>query len=1483
MNEVQKELDGIAVIGMAGRFPGAKSTDQFWRNLAGGVESIQFFCDEELIAAGVSRELLQDPSYVKAGAVLEDVELFDAAFFGINPLEAEVIDPQHRVFLEISWEALEQAGYHSETYSGLISVFGSTGLNRYLLHNVLPHHERIATTLGEHPMFIGNDKDFMPMRVSYKMNLRGGSVNVQSACSSSIVAIHLACQSLLNGECDMALAGGSAIAVPHRTGYVQQQGITSADGHCRAFDAESTGTIFGSGAGVVVLKRLEDAVADGDQIYAVVRGSAVNNDGTNKVSFTAPSVNAQSEVIAEAIALADVEPSTIRYVETHGTGTPLGDPIEIAALTEVFSENTDEKGFCAIGSVKTNVGHLDVASGVTGFIKSVLSLYHKQIPPSLHYQAPNPKIDFANSPFYVNTELTAWPSGATPRRAGVSSFGFGGTNAHAVLEEAPEREPSSPSREWQLLLLSAKTDTALEAAADNLQHHLCEQKDLKLPDVAYTLQIGRQPFEHRRVLVARDGEEAVELLASRDPKRVWTGRHDLDAGGKSVRFLFPGTGSQYLHMARDLYETEPLFQEKVDECCEILQPLLGVDLLDVIDPRAGAGQAEIDRLNRTEFAQPALFVIEYALAELLIGWGIEPQGMIGHSLGEYVAACIAGVFSLEDALLLVAKRAQMIQSLPDGAMLAVHLPEAEVHSLLAADLSLAVVNGESHCVVAGSPEAVKQLEAELLAREVSCARVHTVSAFHSHLVESILADFTALVGTLDLQAPEIPFVSNVTGTWITAEEATDPAYWARHLRQTVRFAEGVRELSRDPFAVLVEVGPGKTLSSFARQIKQEDGAVRPVVTTMRHVKESQSDQEVLLTALGKLWLSGIAVDWEALYEDERRHRVPLPTYPFERQRYWLEAVPDQSAVLAKKTAYQETSADPVDWFYASLWKQSQGIAPFSSELFASERRSILVFADSTELSASILVRLSTLGQDVTAVQIGELQTADDYQALVRRLQEQERTPDTVLHLWGLTSVCETEEGERFQREQELGFYSLMYLARAFGVQGVTAPVKIWSVVSGLHELGSCDEIVPEKTTVLALGKVIQQEYSNLTCRTVDTLLPPAGSPQAQLLVEQLLAELQAEPTPRNIAYRGRNRYEETFEQVATADKVNEPTRLRQGGVYLITGGFGQIGSRIALYLAQQAQAKLVLVSRSASLDEQDPNSSRLRLVKELESLGAQVEIIAADVTDEDQLQEAVERAVQTFGALNGVFHAAGGTDERFVASISEIGPEHCELNFQTRVQAIYGLERVLRGRDLDFCLLISSLTSVLGGLGLAAYASSHNFMDAFVQKINGQLQTPWLTFQWDLKALDDVAEVMGRALSEHGPVPFVISKTNLHASIQHWVTFEAAEESTPSGAASGAGGYERPELLTEYVEPQDETEEVIAQFWRDLLGIERIGVHDNFFELGGNSLLATNLVRRLNKEFEVQLPLQTLFEATTVAELAAAVEDALIAQIIEQS
>ncbi|MGX2993181.1 amino acid adenylation domain-containing protein [Streptomyces sp. JNUCC 64] len=991
----------IAVVGMAGRFPGAPDLDAFWHNLRSGVESMETLTEEELRAEGLDQELIGGRDYVPVAPTLEGIELFDAGFFGFTAREAALLDPQQRLFLESAWHAMEHAGI-DPARSGTTGVFAGGNMPAYLMSNLLGGH-RIVLDSTMFELQIHNDKDYLASRTAYKLGLTGPAVNVQTACSTSLVAVHQAAAALRSGSCGLALAGGVCVRVPHRVGYRYEQGlIYSPDGHCRPFDADGAGTVFGNGVGVVVLKRLTDAQRDGDRVLAVLKGSAVNNDGADKVGYTAPSVRGQEAVVAEAIADSGVPARSITAVEAHGTGTHVGDPIEVTALTRAFARQTADTQFCALGSVKSNIGHLESAAGIASFIKAVLQLQHRTLVPSLHFQRPNPRIDFPATPFFVNTELREWPEGESPRRIGVSSFGIGGTNAHVVLEQAPEPTPAPPSDRPQLVVLSAKTPAALDALGDAVAERLAALADRPLADVAHTLQTGRAAMRYRRAVLATGTAEAAGLLSGSEPGRV----RGADAGTAPAKvvFLFPGQGAQYPGMSRGLYTDEPAFTEAMDECAALLEEPLGIDLRTVLYP----DEPTRDGLTHTTLAQPALFATEYALAQLLLSWGVEPDVMVGHSIGEFTAACLSGVLSLADATRLVALRGKLMRDQPTGAMLSIAAPAADVERLLPRGVSIAAVNAPSLCVASGPHQAVARLSERLTAEGVTVRPLHTSHAFHSSMMDPVVEPFTRAVAESVLIAPGRPFVSCVTGEPVTAELATDPRYWGTHLRRPVLFSDAVRTAIGDRPAVLVEVGPGNTLSTLAR-VGAEDGRPRAAaVTTMRRPDESADDSRVLRTAVGDVWLFGGTVDWPALHEG-RRERVELPGYPFQRDRYWIEprstktdasALADLGGQLAEReepearpstraarpgtlvTGYV-APADELEETIAGVWEELFGIAPIGT------RDNFFELGGHSLLATQVLNRLqATAG---VTVPMSELLAAPTVAGLAERMRGADAT------------------------------------------------------------------------------------------------------------------------------------------------------------------------------------------------------------------------------------------------------------------------------------------------------------------------------------------------------------------------------------------------------------------------------------------------------------------------------------------------------------
>jgi phthiocerol/phenolphthiocerol synthesis type-I polyketide synthase E len=1518
------EID-VAIIGMACRFPGANDIESFWHNLREGVESITFFSDEELLERGVSAEVLKDPLYIKAGAHLSDVDCFDASFFGYTPREAAETDPQHRLFLEVAWQALEDAGYDTSRYADPVGVYAGCGVNTYLMLNLLSSgrmadkHD-ISSLQG---LMNGNNKDSMTTTVAYKLNLRGPGITVQTACSTSLAATHVACRGLLNYEADMAIAGGSWVNLLHEGGYHYQPGaILSPDGHCRAFDAKAAGTVIGSGVGVVVLKRLTDALADGDTIHAVIKGSAINNDGSAKIGYTAPSVEGQAEVILAAQTIAGIPADTISYIETHGTGTTIGDPIEIAALTQAFRESTDKRGFCGVGSVKTNVGHLDAAAGVAGLIKATLALKHQILPPSLNFEQPNAQIDFSSSPFYVNTVSKAWESGATPRRAGVSSFGIGGTNVHMIVEEAPPISSSGPSRNWQILMVSARSRDALEKAVMRLQDHIVMHPEQPLADTAYTLQTGRKHFSYRAIALCRDHEDAGMLLKNRDADRFMA--QNVTVENRSVTFLFPGQGAQYIDMARDLYQHEPVFREEFDRCLQLLKPHLDFDLFKLIYPGSDE-EARISasaRLERTEATQPALFVIEYALAQLWMSWGVQPASMIGHSVGEYVAACLAGVFSLEDALRLVAMRGRLLQQMETGAMLAVMLSEAELAPYMIEGCDLAAVNGPALCVVSAPIAVIESVEKSLTENGITTRRLHVSHAFHSSMVDAILPVFVEMVAKIKLRPPKIPFFSNLSGDWITTQEATDAGYWGRHLRGTVRFNDGLQKLLSDQAQILLEVGPGETLITLAQRHPLAKPEQR-ILSSLPHPSKGHLAQQHLYLNLGKLWLDGVTIDWKGFYAHERRHRISLPTYPFERQSYWIK--PDESnAQAASKSGRHSTvgsegteniPAQSInDWLYVPSWRRTDEV---NFENFVPETVSTyLIFSDEHALSAALIERLLCLDVNPIVVSAGTefqrksrhsytvcLSKQRDFDLLFQSIREEGRTLGHIFHLWSLSEENKVRsEAESLTRN----FYSLLNLAKslenfkALIPSGKKAGITI--VTNQLADVTGVETLCSEKALLLGPCKVIPQEYSNLDCRIVDIELQPSDEVTQARLAKQILAELQTDSSTSMVAYRGPYRWIPFFEPAQYPSIVKN--RLKPGGVYLITGGLGGIGLTVAEYLARTQQAKLVLLGRSiipvrehwqeilSATGKEDSLRHKIKNIMQLEKLGAKVLIVNADVANLIGLKAAVTKARRCFGAINGVIHTAGEVSNGLMSTKTE---EVITRVFAPKVQGMQALQAVFKDDPLDFMLLCSSLATVAGGLSKVDYCAANAYLDATAHVAYRNSAYPVISINWDSwrevgMAADmempegiGISPKAGAAVFErivNGPnIPqIIVSTLDLSARLRQ-TQHDLIAQPLIFTAPAKTGRFPRPALQTVFKLPEGELETGIAEIWQSLLGIEAVGVDDNLFELGGDSLLGVQLLSRVRTGFSVDLHPADFFRSPTITGLAALVEAKLLDEI----
>ncbi len=1511
----------IAVIGIAARFPGASNIDTFWDNLAKGVESITFFTDEELVEAGVERELLNHPDYVKAGGQLEDKACFDAAFFGYTPLEAELMSPQMRLFHECAWEAMEDAGYNPGTYERLIGLYAGSSSSTYW--EGLSFMSGKCEEAGHFAASHLTDKDFVNAKVAYSLNLKGPVFSIHAACSSSLVAVHVAGRALLTGECKMALAGGSAVVAAPKQGYLYQEGmIASPDGHCRAFDAEARGTIGGEGVGLVVLKRLSNAVADGDSIYAVIKGSAINNDGCRKVGFSAPSIDAQAEVIRTALRIARIEPDTVGYIEAHGTGTLLGDPVEIAALKLAF--DSEKTGYCAVGSVKSNIGHLDVAAGIAGFIKAVLALKHKQIPPSLHFNTPNPKIDFENSPFFVNAALRDWKRDGHSLRAGVSSLGIGGTNVHVVLEEAPERVRGTRSRKSQVILLSSRSERALEKASKNLADYLKENPGCDLADVAFTLQAGRSVFQHKQMVIGSTVDEVVEALSkpgSRDVERVSS--PSATAARRPVVFMFSGLGAQYVNMGRELYQLEPQFREEMDRGFSILESLLNYDIKEHLYPSGGSG--ETGTLEDAEVIQPLMLIFEYSLAKLLIKWGITPAAMIGYSFGEYVAACIGGVFSLESALKLVVERGKLVKELPEGLMLSVPIPLDELQPLLdeyfpGEQLSVAIDNGPSN-VVSGPPGVIEAFEKLMKEKRCICMRLpQTVRALHSKMMEPISEPFARRVGELALSEPKIPFISNVTGDWAENSGVTEPQYWAEHLRKTVRFADGLKELIKKAGTLFIEIGPGRDLTALAaRFIEGNPG--QHAINLIRPPHKEISDLYFLLNQVGRCWLHGIAIDWNGFYGDEKRNRLSLPTYPFEREHYWFEGDPFQSGFGLPVGGGQigQTATGISDWFYLPQWKRSSLVA--GDEDSRTTGACCLIFAGNGGLTSRIQRGLKDGGYEVIIVNEGVgfgkvsndhyvINPADenDYKRLFEQLRRLDRFPGRIIHLWNGVADDGGSGGEEWADGiLDRGFYSLVYVARAIGENSFNHEVRLMVVTSNIHEVTGEEALCPVKSTILGPAKVIPQEFPYIRCRSIDIVVPAEGTPGEERLAVQLVKECNDWGADTVVAYRGRYRWIQTFEPVHLETPAAGIPRLKERGVYLITGGLGNIGLTLSRYLAQTYKARLILTGRSplppreqwaerlsvqGKETKDDALCSKIRRVLELEKCGAEVLTFAVDVADVDGMRDVAARSEDHFGPLNGVIHAAGDTSESLLNPIGQLEKERCRRQFGPKINGLQALAEVLRDKEPDFCLLTSSLSPILGGLGFSAYAAANTFLDVFAHDMNRRGNVSWISVNWADWELDPeqaaspAVKTNGPQLSmshEEGIETFrrilchceagqvTVSSWDLEARLAKWIKLETIGEEAQAGNGAETRtsvSLERPNLMNPYVPPVSVVEKGLAAIWKNLLGFSEVGITDDFIELGGDSLKAITAISRTHKELGTDIPIAVFFETPTIKALA---------------
>lgn len=1488
----------IAITGLACRFPDASDAQAFWHNIFEGHESVRPLNDEELREAGIDSAILADADYVNSGAFVDNIDQFDAALFGYSAREADFMDPQHRLFLQVAWEALESCGHAPDNPELCIGVYAGCSGSSYLIRALASQSlsdEQLRDLCYE------NNLDLIATRVAYKLNLKGPAITLGTACSSSLVVVHQACQALIAGECDMAIAGAARISVPQKSGYYYAQGgILSRDGKCRAFDAQASGTISGSGAGAVILRPLEQALADGDPVYGVIKGTAINNDGARKLGFTAPSVDGQAEVIIQALQTADVAADSIGYVEAHGTGTSLGDPIEVQALTKAYRQFTQKSGFCAIGSVKSNIGHLDVAAGMASIIKICGAFERGQLPPSINFCSANPEIDFPSSPFYVNTEAEHWP--AAPWRAAASAFGIGGTNAHVILEQPPARAVASASgRDLQLLCFSANSQAALESNMARFASRLTEQADLSLPDAAYTLQVGRTLLPYRATLTAASHQQALNKLQEPgmgDIQRTYSRQR-----GTQLALMFSGQGAQYAQMGAQLYRQEPVFGQTLDHCARLAAPHLHEQDLRTLMFNTAQDGATL--LTDTRYAQPCLFALEYALAKLLESLGVRAQAYIGHSLGEYVAACLSGVFSLEQAIQLVCLRGALMADMAPGRMLAVQASEEDIAAYCQDGVVIAAFNGPESLVLAGPVTPIEEVARELQLRELDCRWLKTSHAFHSPLMEPCLEAFGDCLRQLELQSPNRPFISNLSGTWAVPEEVCRPEYWVAHLRQAVNFSQGVSSLLEEGYQLL-EVGPGRTLASLASL--QMDAGAGAVPCCLPDARGQISDTEQLLSALGALWRHGVNIDWRQFYQGQQRRRLALPTYAFADTRHWLR-------LSAAKRSDSERSRLPMEqWFYRADWQWHE-LPPVS----ASAGAELLCLIDNPRRWRGLLEGLAMQGMRVTLVCAGKgfihkgnaLYSVNpgqygDFEQLMTHLRQQGRLPDQVLHCWSFGRHWGTAA------HHDRTFHSLLYLARALTRQDAERKTAILILTRKLFAPSAHER--PDASQALVMGpcRVIPREYDNLCCRILD--LPGERAMTQRSCQTAIQCELQHwqsevwQQSPHVAVRQGRRFVEQYQSLLLQAQAEGARDSFRTGGCYLITGGFGGIGATLARYLCKEYQATVVLLSRRTlppearwqdwldSHDEQESMARNIRLLRQLRELGGQPLAVAVDVADYRALKKAVIKVQRQVGPVDGVIHAAGIADGALIQSRQ--APES-EKVLAAKVSGSQALLKLFSHTKLDFFMLCSSLAAQIGPVGQVAYCAANAFQQVLAQQHKGHF--PILSIGWDswrevgmavdslrgqrgakgdvLEAIrhgilpEEGVEVVRRLLM-YGYPDIAVSTRPLHKVLAD----QRPQDDDKERPDTQQHYHPRPSLSAPYQAPDTELQQQLTELWQNRFGIAPIGVQDDFFELHGHSLMAVQIVTDIKRSCDVTLPSGVLYEHPTIASLAEVVEKRLAAK-----
>ncbi|MEL6866291.1 MAG: SDR family oxidoreductase, partial [Bacteroidota bacterium] len=1245
---------------------------------------------------------------------------------------------------------------------------------------------------------------------------------------------------------------------------------------------------------VVVLKRLSKAIEDGDHIYAVLKGAAINNDGGTKADYTAPSVQGQKAVIQQAQQLAGIAAKDISYVEAHGTATKLGDPIEIKALTEAFDVEAGKH--CAIGSVKTNFGHLELAAGVAGFVKTVLMLKHKTLVPSLHFTKANPRLNLDKSPFYVNTKTKKWKNKQGPLLAGVSSFGIGGTNAHVILQEAP-RVPTSVAADNgknYLIPLSALTEKALREQKNNLLNHIRQQPAINLEALSYSLQTGRKALPLKEVLLSRSTKQLMEQLEGNGDGQTGILKFKSDKGSRQVVFMFPGGGTQYVNMSRELYEKVPYFKDQFDECLGFLEDSLSQEIREVLFPSTNTTdfKKQTERLRQIEFFHPVIFIVEYTLAKLMMHWGVQPHALIGHSLGEYAAACIAGIFSLEDALNIVVRRGKLMQSMPHGLMMTVNIPEEQLLELLPEDVSLAVVNSSTFCVVSGEKAAVEHFAEVLTSKNIECKILRISHASHSYMMEPIIQELEDSIRQVQLNKARIPITATSKGYWLSDEEATNPVYWAEQVRNTVRFHKSLESIfdQHSDKKLFLEVGPGKTLSTFVRAHEQKQTGDQ-VLQLMRHPKDDTSDWEVLLENIARLYLLDQSINWNHFWDQQKINKLPLPTYPFAKTQYkGIKGFSKNKSLFSANGQTEKTAVKkPVaNWFYRPAWKEQR--------LTASPNPSgkTLLFlatepADPTQIlrpfgQAACLVINGTKNQK-RAEQVYEvnLHQAENLQWLFQQLKTAQWSPEQIYYclLLGKTETSASPSYDAY-------FYPLAHIANQFNQAFPKQKLGIKILVNQLTNVFGQKDIVPEKALVTGLARTIPQEFPNCATKIIHLSQTDLGTVLTSKVGKQLMAEPVSEA--RNypdVSYFNQRRWVLDYETLDAQAQKDTRSQIKKHGTYLLTGGLGKVGFILSKYLLQNYEAQLILTGRSEiDINANDQKSMELldRLTQ-LKALPGKVQYYAADLLEEEKMRGIVQKAEQGLGPINGLIHAAGILSEQTFELIPALNQNRQDLaqQIQTKVQGLQVLHRIFQEHTLDFCTVTSSISTLIGGRGFATYSAVNAYLDTCVQQLANSSELPWLSVNWDiwktglgeidLAILDEEGgPAFDFAINYTGEYPQIITSVcDLHQRLE--TAWQVPEEVAVEQAQSEEG-LERPELMTPYVAPSSDLEKQLVAIWSAAIGYKDIGVNDDFFELGANSLKVVAVKAKINKIFQVDIPIKVLFNQSNVAQLAQYIEQA---------